>query len=136
MSEYNKPIPDVNDPVTAEFWSATRDGRLVVQKCTECGYLRWPPVPICNECQTAGGEWVDVSKTGKLYSYAEYHRALDPAFKDDIPYCVGLVELDDGPRMYGTMRGDVATEDVGREVKAVFEAVTPDVTFVRWEVVR
>ena len=133
-SEYTKPLPDLEDPLTAPFWSAAREGTLVAQKCAACGYLRWPPGPICNECQTPGGEWTELSPTGTLYSYAEYHRALAPAFKDDIPYVVALVELDEGPRMYGQFRGKVETGDIGRKVRAAFEPVTADVTFVRWEV--
>jgi hypothetical protein len=35
--------------------------------------------------------------------------------------------------MYGLMRSDVDTKDVGRKVDAVFEPVTDQVTFVRWE---
>ncbi|HEY3685301.1 MAG TPA: OB-fold domain-containing protein [Streptosporangiaceae bacterium] len=130
---YTKPLPDVDDPLTAPFWSAAREGRLVAQKCPACGYLRWPPGPICNECQHPGGEWTDLAPTGVLYSYAEYHRALDPAFKDDVPYTVGLIELDDGPRMYGMMRTTPTTADIGKRVQAVFDPVTPEVTFVRWE---
>ena len=133
MSEYTKPLPDITDPLSAPFWAGTREGKLLVQKCDVCGYLRWPPGPVCNECQTPGGTWTEVQPTGTLYSYAEYHRALHPAFKDDLPYFVGLIELDEGPRMYGTVLGDVKTEDIGRKARAVFDPVTQDVTLVRWE---
>lgn len=136
MTDRTKPLPDVTDPLTAPFWSAARAGKLVAQKCARCGYLRWPPGPVCNECLQPGGQWTPLSPTGTLYSYAEYHRALDPAFADDIPYTVGLVELDDGPRVYGMMRGTLATADIGEKVQAVFDPATPEVTFVRWEVVK
>jgi uncharacterized protein len=74
-----------------------------------------------------------VSPAGVLYSYAEYHRALAPAFKDDVPYAVGLIELDQGPRMYGMLGGLARTEDVERRVHAVFDTVTPGVTLVKWQ---
>jgi hypothetical protein len=133
MTGYTKPLPGISDPLTAPFWQGARDGTLLVQKCDHCGYLRWPPGPVCTECQTPGGSWTPVRPSGLLYSYAEYHRALAPAFKDDVPYAVGLIELDDGPRMYGTMIGSLRTADVGRRVRAVFDPVTPDVTLVKWE---
>jgi uncharacterized protein len=66
-------------------------------------------------------------------SYAAYHRALDPAFADDIPYTVGLVELDAGIKMYGLIVG--ASEDelrIGQELQAEFDVVNDEVTFVRW----
>jgi uncharacterized OB-fold protein len=133
MSGYAKPLPDLTDPLTAPFWRATRAGALLVQKCGRCGYLRWPPGPVCNQCQTPGGEWSPVTPAGVLYSYAEYHRALAPAFSGDLPYAVGLIELDDGPRMYGPLTGLARTEDVGRRVAAVFDPVTPEVTLVKWK---
>ena len=133
MTGYAKPLPDLTDPLTASFWQATREGTLLVQQCAHCGYLRWPPGPVCEQCLTPGGTWTPVTPAGTLYSYAEYHRALAPAFKEDLPYAVGLIELDAGPRMYGTMIGLPRTQDVGRRVRAVFDPVTPEVTLVKWQ---
>ena len=132
MSEPRRPMPDLGDPLVAPFFAATAEGRLVVQRCAECGYLRWPPGPLCPQCQTVGGDWADVRPAGALYSYATYQRALGRAFADDVPYTVGLIELDDGPRMYGRLIGDHEAARVGMRVQAVFEPVTPEVTFVRW----
>ena len=128
-----KPLPDIHDALTAPFWAATREGRIVTQRCGHCGRLRWPPRPICPECQTPGGEWVEIRSTGVLWSYAVYHRALDPAFADDVPYAVGVIELDDGPRMYGRMVGSPDSLAIGERVRAVFTAVTPEVTLVEWD---
>ena len=61
-----KPMPDVEDPLTAPFWAATAERKLMVQKCAHCGYLRWPPGPVCPECQTEGGDWTEIQPTGTL----------------------------------------------------------------------
>jgi uncharacterized OB-fold protein len=127
-------FPDVNDPGTAPFWKGTRQGKLVVQACKKCGYLRWPPGPLCNECLSPDTEWKELSPTGRLWSYAVYHRAMNPRFKDQIPYTVALVELDDGPRMYGRLLGDASTVEVGAPVRAVFQEIDPGVTFIGWEI--
>jgi uncharacterized OB-fold protein len=127
-----KPMPDVEDPLTAPFWAATAERKLMVQKCGHCGYLRWPPGPLCPECQRAGGDWTEVQPTGTLWSIATYHRALDPAFAGDVPYTVALVELDDGPRMYGRITGDPAALELDGPVRATFDDVAPGVTFVGW----
>lgn len=128
----SKPLPDVTDPLTDPFWSATREGRLVVQKCLDCGYLRWPPGPLCNECQSDRTAWTEVRPEGTLWSVATYHRALDPAFKDDVPYSVGLVELDEGPRMYGRLQGDTARFVPDARVHAAYREIAPDVFLVDW----
>ena len=127
-----KPMPDVEDPLTAPFWAGTAERKLLVQKCAHCGYLRWPPGPLCPECQTEGGDWTEVRPSGTLWSIATYHRALDPAFAGDVPYTVALVELDDGPRMYGRIDGDPAELKLDGAVRATFDDVAPGVTFVGW----
>ncbi len=127
-----RPAPDVTDPLTAPFWAATAEQKLVVQTCAECGYLRWPPGPLCPQCQTDGGEWTEVRQVGLLWSIATYHRALDPAFADEVPYSVALVELEDGPRMYGRFVGDPATVELDTRVRAAFYDVAPGVTLVGW----
>jgi uncharacterized protein len=127
-------FPDVNDPATAPFWKGTQDGKVVVQACTKCGYLRWPPGPLCNECLSSDTEWKEISPTGTLWSYAVYHRAMNPRFKNEIPYTVALVELDDGPRMYGRLVGNTTNVAVGAPVRAVLQQVEPGVTVVNWEI--
>lgn len=132
MTDIPRPLPDVGDPLTAPFWAATRESRLVLPRCRNCGYLQWPPEPVCPECQHTAFAWEDVPAEGRLWSCAVYHRALDPAFAADVPYAVGLVELEVGRKMYGLMTGDPETLEIGQRVRAVFEPVTDEVTFVRW----
>lgn len=132
LPAYTKPLPDPNDPVTQAFWAHSRRGELAVQRCPNCGYLRWPPGPMCPECQTQSDVWAVIEATGTLYSTAIYHRAFAAAFKDDLPYAIGLIQLDAGPRMYGLMRGEHAGLRLDGRVRAVFEPVTEEVTFVRW----
>jgi uncharacterized protein len=127
-------LPDVDDQATAPFWSGTQEGKIVVQSCTKCGYLRWPPGPICTECQSSDVEWKAISPTGTLWSHATYHRALDPAFAKEIPYTVGLIELDDGPRMYGRLVDGTANVGPGVPVRAVFREIGPRVTIIDWEI--
>jgi uncharacterized OB-fold protein len=87
---------------------------------------------MCPECQADRGVWTEVRPTGLLWSVATYHRALDPAFADEVPYSVALVELDDGPRMYGRLSGDPETFVLDTPVRATFSDVAPGVTLVGW----
>jgi uncharacterized OB-fold protein len=132
MSTPARPLPAADDPQTAAFWQGTKAGEVRAQRCDACGYLRWPPAPICPECQHAASTWVRLNPRGTLVSYCVYHRALDPAFRDEIPYAVGYVQLEEGPRMYGQLDGPIDGLEVGQQVSAVFRAASPDVTLVRW----
>lgn len=127
-------LPDVDDEAAAPYWSGTREGKIVVQSCTDCGYVRWPLRPLCPECRSYGVVWKELSPTGTLSSYATFHRALAPAFADDVPYTGALVELDDGPRMYGRLvDGDTRIEP-GMPVRALFREIARRVTITDGEI--
>lgn len=131
-STYTKPIPDLDDPDMGPFWKAARDGRLTAQRCTNCDTLRFPALPICDTCLELGFSWVDVSPSGTIWSYVVYHRAFHPGFKDDVPYVVAIVENDEGLRFVGNVIGERVDVKVGSAVTAVFDAVTPEFTMVKW----
>jgi uncharacterized OB-fold protein len=61
----------------------------------------------------------------------------DDTWAADVPYCVAIVELDEGVRLVtnivGVEPGDV---DVGDPVRVVFDDVTPEVTLPKFEVAR
>lgn len=137
------PLPYADDPDTMGFWDATRDGRLVVQRCTACGHCQFPPHPFCAACAHAETEWVDASGRGQVWSYGIAHGPTLPAFQDLVPYPMIVVELEDHPdiRMVGSLVAapDAAINSVpatairiGMPVEVTFTAVSPDITLPRW----
>jgi hypothetical protein len=131
-TDYDKPLPDVHDPATQPFWTGAKAHRLLCQRCGRCSSLRWTPRSVCPECLSFESDWVEIRPTGHLYSYTTYYRAFDKRFAADVPYSVGQIQLDDGPRMIGLLQADPAAIVVGGRVRAVFEPVTREVTLVRW----
>jgi hypothetical protein len=126
-------LPDLDDPVSAPFWREAAAGRLSFQRCTSCGYLRWPAAVLCPECWSPDAEWTPVAPEGSVWSYGVYERAFDPAFEDAIPYVVALVELDDGPRLISNVvEIEPQQVDVGLRVTAVFESFAPDAALVKF----
>jgi uncharacterized protein len=125
-------LPDVTDPVSAPFWRGLRERVIVVQKCCACGAIRYPPLVGCPECLGREAEWVEVGPQGSVWSYAVYHRALQPAFADEIPYTVAVVELDGGPRITARMVRGIGPVAVGDRVAADFEEVSAEVTQLKW----
>jgi len=125
-------LPDVTDPATAPFWEAAREHRLVAQRCDACTDLRYPATEICPRCWSDSQSWVPIAPTGELYSYVVYHRALDPALKDEIPYAVGRVLTDDG--VVFTVRLDLEPGEarVGMRLVASWKDVTETVTLLRF----
>ena len=87
----------------APWWEALRSGRVVLQRCTECGRVRFPPMPGCPHCGAAGRDEVEASGGGTIYSWVRVHRSADPAFADEVPYTIVAVDLDEGCRMFGRL---------------------------------
>jgi uncharacterized OB-fold protein len=130
---YNKPIPNVDDPVQGPFWAAAREHRLVAQKCGNCGTLVYPGLQICPSCWERELAWTDVSTEGSIWSYVVYHRAFHPGFSGELPYVVAIVENADGVRYTGRVVGRREDVAVGAKVRAVFADETPEFTLVKWE---
>jgi uncharacterized protein len=132
-ADVTKPVPDLDDPEMSPFWRATRRHELTAQKCTSCGALRFPALPICPSCLERGSEWVPVSSLGTVWSFAIYHRAFHPGFKDDVPYVVAIVENEDGLHYPGNIVGRRDRLSVGAPVHVVFEDVSEGFTLPKWE---
>jgi uncharacterized OB-fold protein len=96
------PIP-VPDGDTAEFWEASAERRLVVQCCAECVSWVWQPVPLCPFCHADALVWTEVGGAGRVASWTVIHPPVLPAYADVVPFVLLLVELDEGPRMFGQL---------------------------------
>jgi hypothetical protein len=82
-------------------WDAAREGRLVYQRCRDCGTRIFIPQPACTGCLGANLEWAQSSGRGTLYSYTIVHRPQSPKF--EVPYAVGIVELEEGWHMLSNL---------------------------------
>jgi uncharacterized OB-fold protein len=132
MDMYNKPLPEI-DPVSSGYWQLTRQHKLSVQRCSECGDKHFPPSPVCPACLSGEQGWEIVSGRGTLLSWVGFHRAYWPGFSRDLPYHVCLVQLEEGPIVVSNFGGDVPEQaKLGLPVRVVFEDVTSEVTLPKF----
>ena len=119
-----KPIrPTIND-VNRPFWDGCTHGKLLVQRCTQCGFRRYPAAGACPKCLSPGAEWEPLSGRGKVFSFIVFHRAYHPAWESKVPYVVAMIELDEGPMMMSNVVGvDPAALKVDDAVIVAFEAL-------------
>lgn len=131
-AEWSKPLPDP-DPVSTAFWAAAAEGRLLIQECPACGHRQFYPRALCTACG-ASPEWLEASGRGTVHTFTVVRQQGLPAFRDDAPYVVGVIELEEGPRMMGNVTGcsvdDVA---VGMAVRAYAVEAAPGVGIPMWE---
>ena len=128
MSEYKKPLPIIT-PASKPFWDAAKQHKFLIQRCKDCGQNVFYPKKICPHCLSSNLEWFESSGRGKLYSYSVCLSNVAPGFQDDVPYVVGVVDLEEGVRTL-TNVVDCNPEDLkcDMEVEVVFRDVTEDVS--------
>ena len=117
------PLPTLDDQ---EFWEGCNREELVIQQCSDCGELRHLPRPMCPECHSMNYQWPVMSGKGVVHSFTVIHNPAHPALRDQVPYNVVLVELDEGPRVVSNIVG-IPNEDiqVGMRVLVFFAEVEP-----------
>lgn len=131
---YAKPLPDVNDMVTAGYWEAARQHRLVVSRCDDCQHPFFYPRRFCPQCWSERISTLDASGRGTVFSFTWVHVPFyDDTWANDVPYCIGWIELEEDVRLVSAIvdavPGDVA---VGDAVTVCFDDVTPDVTLAKF----
>ncbi len=115
MPDRARPVPDAD---SQPFWDGAREGRLRIQRCPDCGRHVFYPRAICPVCMSDRLEWVTASGSGVVYSFTIVHRAAPAGFADDVPYAVGLVDLDEGVRMMARL--DIEAPEIGQQVAVAF----------------
>ncbi len=133
MADYPKPLPHPN-AISRPFWEAAKRHELMLQRCRQCGIYIYYPRTLCPKDLSSDLEWVRVSGRGQVHSYAIAETPTHPAFAQDVPYVIAIVELDEGPRMTTNIVGCPPSEvRVGMRVKAYFDDVSPEVTLVKFQ---
>lgn len=97
------------DPTTAGdigpsryYFEALRAGRLVHQRCERCSSAVFPPRVLCPVCSSDVLRWETGAGAGTVYSAS----TLTP--RDEDPYTVVLVDLDEGFRVMSVVAGTSA----------------------------
>lgn len=113
------PIPYVS-PETAPFWSAARQGRLVLPVCTQCETPIWYPKAFCSACGSLTVEWQEMTGRGTIYSYTQVHRGEGP-YREVPSFVLALVDLDEGVRVLtNIVDAEAADLRIGQPVQVVF----------------
>ncbi len=81
---------------SARYWrEIPQRYRLEGGRCKNCGKVYFPPRLVCPSCQKRDFETTRLPLTGKLTTFTVI-RVAPKDFVDEVPYAIGIVELDDG----------------------------------------
>ncbi|OHV06149.1 bifunctional MaoC family dehydratase N-terminal/OB-fold nucleic acid binding domain-containing protein [Mycobacterium talmoniae] len=140
------PVPEDLDPDkmmrpawsrdTQFFWDGVAAHELRIQRRPD-GSLVHPPVPAVWADKSEPIDYVVAAGTGTVFSYVVHHAPKVPG--RSLPFVIALVELDEGVRMLGELRGvDPAAVQIGMPVRATYldfpaSDVGPAWTLYAWE---
>lgn len=133
-------VPDDLDPDTlmrpsssrdtAFFWEGVAKHELRIQRLAD-GSLQHPPVPAVWQDPASPIEYAVASGRGTVFSFVVHHAPKVPG--RTLPFVIALVELEEGVRMLGELRGvDPAQVQIGMPVRAIYIDF-PDWTLYAWE---
>ncbi|QFS93869.1 hypothetical protein FIV07_24185 [Mycobacterium sp. THAF192] len=151
-AEATSDVPDDLDPDklmrpasskdTQFFWDGVNAHELRIQRRPD-GSLQHPPVPAVWKDHKEGvapSDYLVSSGNGTVYSYVVHHAPKVPG--RSLPFVIALVELDEGVRMLGELRGvDPSEVQIGMPVRATYidfpdSDISPAWTLYAWEAAR
>jgi len=121
---------------TQFFWDGVKAHELRIQKRDD-GTLVHPPVPALWADKAEPTAYVVASGKGTVFSFVVHHAPKVPG--RTLPFVIALVELEEGVRMLGELRGvDPAKVEIGMPVRATYidfpaNDVGPAWTLYAWE---
>jgi uncharacterized OB-fold protein len=124
-------IPRIS-PEAEEYFAGTIRRELRVRHCRACGLHHHYPRMACPHCGSEDLEWVTASGAGTLHSFTVVRQNGIPPFHEQVPFVVGLVDLDEAGARFVAQLPGVPPEQaqIGMRVRAVFRPASDRVAFV------
>jgi uncharacterized OB-fold protein len=135
VKNYSKSLPQLNS-LTQPFWDYCKKHELRMQFCTRCSEWIWYPKAWCPRCgRREEIEWKRLTGYGTIYSFTVIRQVIENslAFQSEIPFAIGLIETEEGPRMYSNIIANVQEVAIGKKVSVFFEDVTENISLPKFK---
>lgn len=118
----------------APFFDALRKGSFTTTRCEKDGTVLWPPRVVCSVCRGDQLAWIDLPKTGTLYAFSAVLGGAPMGMEEDVPFVVGMVDLDGAPLRLFSRIGSTRYEDcrIGMPVRLETYDLPDGRTFFRF----
>lgn len=135
MNDYKKPLPIVRDE-NRSYWQALKKEKVSFISCVSCGQIRLYSFRKCPACGEEKHFWKTIPGTGTIWTIAKFHQVYFESFKDEVPYNVIVVQLDQGPKIYSNLiKNEEPIAQIGDRVEPVFDPVTDEVTLLKFRLI-
>jgi uncharacterized OB-fold protein len=115
-------IPDERSKM---FFEACERGEFLIRRCASCQEWSAPADTMCSMCGNLELGWARASGRGTVHTFGIVHHISHPGFKDEAPYNVAVVELEEGPR--------INTHIIGCANDEIAVGMAVEIEFVRTE---
>jgi uncharacterized OB-fold protein len=123
-------LADDRDYSSASFYQFLAEKRLMGTRCKKCQALYVPPHPICTKCHGDDMEWAEMRGNGKLAAFTSIAVGptctIEEGYDRNNPYVVGIVKLDEGPKISARIRGLDAKNPEGIKIGTPLTVEFPD----------
>lgn len=95
------PAPLVH-PENQPFWDGLDVGVFRLQRCSDCGKVRFPLAPCCWSCMSGDYTWEEMDGSGTVAVAIRVERATGSSdWEGAVPFFSGLVDSNAGVRLPG-----------------------------------
>ena len=115
-------------PAAREFYRRLDQGELATTYCAACEELRFPPRARCAACGQAT-IWRQLSGRGTVHAFTQQERGL----RYTAPHVLGVVDLEEGVRVFGLLDAPFESLAIGQPVKARPLTDVPGITLLAFE---
>jgi uncharacterized protein len=131
-----RPAPVANE-LTKPFWDACNERRLVLQHCSACDRLHYPPAQKCSKCGAGNMSWKEVKGRGHIDVFFVIRDSRIKGFRSAQPVNFAVITLDEDPginflsNLPGMRPGEVTP---GSPVEVIFEETSNGQLLPEWQV--
>jgi len=129
------PVPD---ELSKPFWDAINNKQLLVQNCTRCNNLQYPPRPTCRDCGSGDLEWKEASGRGQILANMVVADGRLAQTRPDQPFNLAVIALEEEPRInfFSNLPGLPPYQvPIGASVEVIYEEVEPGRLIHEWRLV-
>ncbi len=121
-------LPTIEDE-SRPFWTAAREGQLLIGRCRACTHFFYFPRPFCPKCWSAEVDLQRASGKATLYTYSIVYANDLPPFNERVPYVAAMVDLEEGPRVSTNIVGCEFNQlKIGMALRVDFREIGADVS--------
>ena len=118
-ARYPRPLVDADNRAMLEAW---REGRLVVQRCAECGRAASYPRPLCPHCWSERLGFEAASGRGRIVAWSLVHRPNHESFFAEAPIVLAEIALPEGTSLIARVICEPDAARTGAAVELVADA--------------